>query len=86
LVFGAVEANGGNPYNGALDDVRIYDRALSQAEIAYLISNGVATLHVPVLSSADLYDDEPVGSKSLNFKDFAVLADMWLDEQVWPEW
>jgi hypothetical protein len=86
LVFGACEANGGNPYNGALDEVRIYNRALSQAEIAYLISDGADTLHVPVLSSADLYDDEPVGSKALNFKDFAILADSWLDEQVWPEW
>jgi hypothetical protein len=86
MVFGTGEANGGNPYNGALDEVRIYNRALSQAEIAYLISDGAATLHVPVLSPADLSDDEPEGSKSVNFKDYAVLVDMWLDEQLWPEW
>ena len=27
----------------------------------------------------DLHDDEKI-----NFKDFAVLADTWLDEQLWP--
>jgi hypothetical protein len=86
LVFGACEANGNNPYNGALDEVRLYNRALNQAEIAYVISDGAPTLHIPVLSDADLYDQEPEGSKSVNFKDFAVLADMWLDEQLWPEW
>jgi hypothetical protein len=85
-VFGACEANGGNPFNGALDEVRIYNRGLSEAEMAYVISDGAPTLHVPVLSIADLYDQEPEGSKALNFKDFAVLAGQWLDEQLWPEW
>ncbi|MHC4558287.1 MAG: LamG domain-containing protein [Planctomycetota bacterium] len=86
LRFGCNDQNGGNPYNGALDEVRIYNRALSREEIAYVISNGAATLHIPVQSVADLYDEEPEGSKSVNFKDFAVLADMWLDEQLWPDW
>jgi hypothetical protein len=85
MVFGACQANGGNPYNGALDEVRLYNRALSREEIAYVISNGAATLHIPVQSVADLYDQEPEGSKSVNFKDYAILADQWLDEQLWPE-
>jgi subtilisin family serine protease len=40
VVFGACQANGGNPFNGALDDVRIYNRALSPEEIAGLVSPG----------------------------------------------
>ncbi len=36
MVFGASVANGGNPFNGALDEIRIYDRALSPFEIRYL--------------------------------------------------
>jgi hypothetical protein len=36
MVFGAAVANGGNPFNGALDEIRIYDRALSPFEIRYL--------------------------------------------------
>ena len=34
--FGCGQVNGGNPFNGALDEVRIYDRALSWFEIVYL--------------------------------------------------
>jgi hypothetical protein len=34
--FGCCDSNGGNPFNGALDEVRIYDRALSSFEINYL--------------------------------------------------
>jgi len=36
MVFGASVANGGNPFNGALDEIRIYDRILSPFEIRYL--------------------------------------------------
>jgi len=36
LVFGACQGDGGNPFNGALDEVRLYDRALSGFEINYL--------------------------------------------------
>jgi hypothetical protein len=36
LVFGACQGDGGNPFNGALADIRIYDRALSPFEINYL--------------------------------------------------
>jgi hypothetical protein len=36
LQFGACQANGGNPFNGALDDIRIYDTVLSDAEVLEL--------------------------------------------------
>jgi len=76
------------PYlEGDLDEVRIYDRALSPAEIAYLADDtpGDGELYVPVPSMANLTDEEPLLSRSVNFKDFAVLADRWLNEQLWPE-
>lgn len=31
--FGAVAINGGNPFNGALDEIKIYNRALSATEM-----------------------------------------------------
>ena len=34
--FGACEADGGNPFNGAMDEVRLYDIVLSVAEILQL--------------------------------------------------
>ena len=34
--FGACQVNGGNPFNGALDEISIYNRALSQGEMEAL--------------------------------------------------
>jgi len=78
--------NASGYYDGDIDDLRIYSRALSQAEIAYLADEtpGDGELYAPVTSPANLYDSEPQGSKAINFKDFAVLADSWLDEVLWP--
>ena len=36
IQFGASVINGGNPFNGALDEIRLYNRALSAFEINYL--------------------------------------------------
>jgi hypothetical protein len=59
---------------GAIDDVRLYDRALSPAEVA-----GLAGITAPFSKPFDLNVDGAV-----NFKDYAVLVDSWLDEQLWP--
>ena len=36
LVFGACQGDGGNPFNGVLDEVRLYNRGLSGFEVNYL--------------------------------------------------
>ncbi len=36
--FGSDDPNGGNAFNGALDDVRLYDKALSAAEVKALMT------------------------------------------------
>ena len=73
-------------FDGELDNVQIYSRALSQAEIAYLAdaTPGDGESYIPVASAANIYDEETQGFKAINFKDFAVLADQWLDEELWP--
>ncbi len=75
-----------NRFDGLIDDVRVYSRALSAAEIAYLAdeSPGDGELYVPVPTVAEFYDAEPIKSRKINFKDYAVLVDSWLDEQLWP--
>jgi hypothetical protein len=74
----------GREWNGLIDEVRIYSRALSQAEIVSLA--GEAQIYQPLqplLSTSanlDLYEDGKV-----NFKDYAIFADSWLDGPVlWP--
>ena len=71
-------------FEGILDELQIYDYALSQAEILSLL--GLSEQYVPLTSQANISDDEPVNSKSVNLKDFAVLADEWLNQLVWPAW
>jgi hypothetical protein len=39
LVLGAVQADGSSLFNGALDEVRLYDRGLSEAELLHLMSD-----------------------------------------------
>ncbi len=38
----------------------------------------------PLTSVAELYDEEPQGQRAVNFRDFAILADNWLEERRWP--
>jgi hypothetical protein len=68
---------------GLIDDVRIYDYALSQAEIMSVM--GQSELYIPVTSPANISDEEPVNSRMVNLRDFAVLADEWLAEPLWPK-
>jgi hypothetical protein len=69
-------------FQGLIDDVRIYDYTLSQGEIVGVVGEG--TLYVPLLSPANIYDSEPANQKKVNFKDYAVLTDNWLDEDFFP--
>ncbi|MHC4511650.1 MAG: hypothetical protein ACYTAO_22310 [Planctomycetota bacterium] len=45
---------------------------------------GDGELYVPVPSIANVYDDELPLARSVNFKDYALIADRWLDQQFWP--
>jgi len=52
---------------------------LSEAEVAYLASDGTGRLPWDLGLTADLDD-----SWTVDFGDFAILADAWLDSQLWP--
>ncbi|HUT30519.1 MAG TPA: LamG domain-containing protein [Sedimentisphaerales bacterium] len=68
-------------FEGKIDDVRVYDRAVSRAEIAWLASGGDGV--VDLVSEANLYIDDPA-AEIINFKDFAKLLESWGVEQLWP--
>jgi len=61
-------------FPGRVDEVYIYSRELSGPEIAWLAGYSSA-FSIP----EDLQQDDVI-----NFKDFAVLADSWLEQIMWP--
>lgn len=71
---------------GTIDDVRYYNYAMGQGEIVMLadpVEPGTE-MYQPVPSPANLADPEPPLSRKVNFVDYAILADSWLIEQLWP--
>jgi len=72
-------------FPGKVDDARIYNRELSTAEINTVMSGAeIVPVYTPLESAANLYDEEPVNSKKINFKDYALLMQEWLLEIYWP--
>jgi hypothetical protein len=63
-----------NFFPGRVDEVSIFNRVLSEAEIAWLAGH-TSPFSIP----ADLYQDDVI-----DFKDLAVLGDSWLDKDFWP--
>jgi hypothetical protein len=66
-------------YDGLIDDFRIYGYALSQAEVAYVATNGTGVFDQPLMIAPDLNVDDRI-----DFSDFAMLADDWLKNHLWP--
>jgi hypothetical protein len=78
LTFGGSSNGGrGEAYQGKLDEIRIYDVALSQAEILNLA--GGVSLHQPVLSAADLNGDDVVDQA-----DRDILEANMGTQKLWP--
>jgi hypothetical protein len=79
--------NSVNYFDGLIDDLRVYNRALSQGEVGYLAGQTTTytqplyLLLTPQNPDINLYDDG-----TIDFKDYDGLADVWGDEQLWPEW
>ena len=82
VLGGGAYADGYHGWKGRIDDVRIYDRALTEFEIGNVM--GGADVYVPLTSLANLYDEELVNNKVINFRDYQILADGWLEDETFP--
>jgi hypothetical protein len=71
----------GGGWAGAVDDFRIYNYGLSPQEVAYLTTKGTGSIYLSLVSSADLYKSDP---NIIDFRDFSVLSDSWLEQVLWP--
>ena len=45
---------------------------------------GGADVYVPLTSLANLYDEELINNKIINFRDYQILADGWLEDETFP--
>ena len=78
---------------GDINDIRVYDIALTAAEVLWL--GGVAEkTYFPLVdrTTANLVPKDPPGAPFdannvdiINFRDYRVMAENWLDEILWPE-
>jgi hypothetical protein len=68
-------------YIGKIDDFQVYGYVLSPEEIAWLATDGTGSLYVPLDRPTNLYDVAP---HIIDFKDFVVFADNWLEQPLWP--
>lgn len=68
LLFGAI-ASGGGWFNGSLDDIRIFNRALTSAEVGALYSNSIAP---PALAPTNLLATTGNAQVRLNWADTAL--------------
>ncbi|MHC4462254.1 MAG: M60 family metallopeptidase [Planctomycetota bacterium] len=68
------EGDGGMPFEGRIDDVRIYDRVLSEAEAEELTE----------LLMPDPYNADLDGDNDVDLRDLAVLAGNWLGNVEQP--
>jgi len=72
-------------FDGLIDDLRLYSRALSQAEVASLAGrSGTFTQPLHLLLTPQDPAINMNGDDTINFKDYTLLADTWLDELLWP--
>jgi hypothetical protein len=72
----------GNAFDGTIDDVHVYNYALSNEEV--IDTMGTGDIYVPLEAITNLYDEEPMNYKKINFKDYATMLEEWLVEVHWP--
>ena len=69
-------------YAGVIDDFRIYNKVLTQEEISYLATKGTGYYLLQDRETNFCIDGE--SAEKIDLMDFAVMADYWFEEQVWP--
>jgi hypothetical protein len=68
-------------FQGGFDDVRIYNRGLTRAEVAWLASEGSGEVFLD--SVANLFTGE--SPETVNIRDVAVVLEAWLEVKLWPQ-
>ncbi|MHC4648183.1 MAG: LamG domain-containing protein, partial [Planctomycetota bacterium] len=70
-------------FTGNVDEWKIFNYALSATEVAYLATDGTGVVSMD--SAYNIFDKETLGERAVNFRDYAVLMESWLEELLWPQ-
>jgi hypothetical protein len=74
-------------WSGRLADFKVYDYALSDAEIAYEATDGTGRRVLPLITRANIWLDGGTADDAnqiVNFEDLAVIGNQWHQIQLWP--
>jgi hypothetical protein len=72
-------------FDGLIDDLRLYSRALSQEEVASIaLRTGTFTQPLDLLLTPQDPAINMNGDGKIDFADYALLADTWLEVVLWP--
>jgi hypothetical protein len=89
---GVATADQSQYWQGRIDDMRLYSKALSRYEVQALVTDNTgyrnmqAVFNEPTNFNLNNTATLPTGQtvKIINFNDFATLAGYWLTQQLWP--
>ncbi len=74
-------------WNGYIADFQVYNYTLSDAEVAYLATDGTGQILIPLVTKANLYlDGGTAGDQNqvVNFEDLSVMGSQWHQIKLWP--
>jgi hypothetical protein len=88
----ASDSGSSRGFKGIMDEIRIYDVTLGAGDVLGLA--GVAgKVYIPLNVPSNIYPKSPPGAPydpnnidAINAKDYAIIADNWLDSVKWPTW
>jgi len=74
---------------GYINDFQIYDYCLSDAEVAYLATDGSGSIFIPLVSPANINKDGSTSpltdvNQIVDFRDLAIMGKQWHTIQLWP--
>lgn len=86
-----IGTRGGNwgMWNGYMQDFQVYDYALTAAEVAYLATDGVGEVFLPLVSQANINTDGSATpatdvNQTVDFGDIAIMGKQWHTTVLWP--
>ena len=71
-------------WSGKMDDFKVYDYALSAAEVQYLATDGVGTRTFELPIPENIKPSGVPATEAIDLKDLAVMCDQWHDIVLWP--